>query len=72
MTTIDFTAQMAWVGIGAVALLAIATAGIVCCLDERERNWLRAAAARVGWPVARRRELSRPARRYCAGAVSVR
>lgn len=54
MTIIDLTAQMAPAGIGGVALLATTVAGIVSCLDERERALLRASAERIGaWWFAR-------------------
>jgi hypothetical protein len=48
MTIIDFTAQMAPVGVGAVALLMMGAVGIASCLDDRERTLLRDAARRVG------------------------
>ncbi len=48
MTIIDFTAQMAPVGIGALALLVVAVVGILSCLDHHEIDQLRRTARRVG------------------------
>jgi hypothetical protein len=48
MMVIDFTALMAPIGLGGVALLAVTVAGIGSCIDDRERELMRVRAMQVG------------------------